>query len=126
MAYILFNCQDGRCNSRGPAIRTRFICLAKASPSLVADRRQPARRFQTQYRLQTHYLKPGDKLLLYTDGMDGASFEQHPGRPRQPARRRRAFPRALPIDELVDRLASDLFTQTRQADDLTVFGMEMT
>ena len=34
--------------------------------------------------------------------------------------------RTLPIDELVERLASDLFTQTRQADDLTVFGMEMT
>jgi hypothetical protein len=33
--------------------------------------------------------------------------------------------RALPIDELVERLASDLFTQTRQSDDLTLFGMEM-
>jgi hypothetical protein len=26
---------------------------------------------------------------------------------------------------LVERLASDLFTQTRQNDDLTVFGMEI-
>ena len=33
--------------------------------------------------------------------------------------------RALPIEEMVERLASDLFTQTRQNDDLTIFGLEM-
>ena len=31
--------------------------------------------------------------------------------------------RRLPIDEMVDRLASDLFQQTRQSDDLTIVGL---
>jgi sigma-B regulation protein RsbU (phosphoserine phosphatase) len=80
--------------------------------------------FETQFRLQTQRVRDGDKLLLYTDGMDGASFERHPvGLPSLLAAAERF--RDLPIDELVERLASDLFTQTRQNDDLTVFGLEM-
>ena len=81
--------------------------------------------FDTKYRLQTRQFKPGDKLLLYTDGMDGASFEQHAVGLASLLAAAERF-RDLPIDELVERLASDLFTQTRQVDDLTVFGMEMT
>ncbi len=80
--------------------------------------------FETPFRLQTHHLGSGDKLLLYTDGMDAASFEQHAvGLPSLLAAAERF--RDLPIDEMVERLASDLFTQTRQSDDLTIFGLEM-
>jgi sigma-B regulation protein RsbU (phosphoserine phosphatase) len=80
--------------------------------------------FDTKFRLQTHQLQPGDRFVLYTDGMDAASFEQHQvGIPSLLAAAERF--RTLPIDEFVDRLASDLFTQTRLNDDLTVFGLEV-
>jgi hypothetical protein len=56
--------------------------------------------------------------------MDGASFEQQPVGLSSLLTAAERF-RTLPIDEMVERLASDLFTQTRQNDDLTVFGLEM-
>jgi hypothetical protein len=62
-------------------------------------------------------------VLLYTDGMDAASCDQHPvGVASLLACAARH--RDLPIQELVDRLCIDLFSQTRQTDDLTVLGIE--
>ena len=81
--------------------------------------------FDTHYKLQTQQMKPGDKLILHTDGMDAASFEDQPVGLASLLAAADRF-RELPIEELVERLASDLFAQTRQTDDLTVFGMEMT
>ena len=75
------------------------------------------------YESKAHPLQPKDRLLLYTDGMDAASFENQPVGLHSllacAARRR-----ALPVQELVDRLCIDLFGQTRQTDDLTVLGIE--
>ncbi len=62
-------------------------------------------------------------MLLYTDGMDAASFENRPvGTSSLLAYAGRH--RSLPVQELVDRLCIDLFGQTRQTDDLTVLGIE--
>ena len=80
--------------------------------------------FDTRYNVQEHQLHAGDKVLLYTDGMDAASFASHAvGQPSLLAAAEEF--RRLPIDELVGRLSSDLFGQTRQSDDLTVLGLEM-
>jgi sigma-B regulation protein RsbU (phosphoserine phosphatase) len=79
--------------------------------------------FETKYRAATQQLRPGDKLLLYTDGMDGAAFDRHPVGLASLLAAAEQF-RDLPITELVERMSSDLFTQTRLNDDLTVFGLE--
>jgi sigma-B regulation protein RsbU (phosphoserine phosphatase) len=80
--------------------------------------------FDTHFHVQTERLNPGDKLLLYTDGMDGAAFAQQPVGLASLLAAAERF-RAAPIDELVERLAQDLFTQTRQGDDLTILGLEV-
>lgn len=80
--------------------------------------------FETRYHLQTRQLQQGDKVLLYTDGMDSASFGAHPVGHASLLAAAEEF-RRLPIDEMVHRLSSDLFSQTRQNDDLTVVGLEM-
>jgi sigma-B regulation protein RsbU (phosphoserine phosphatase) len=81
--------------------------------------------FETSYPVRRERLRPGDKLLLYTDGVDAARFEEAlPGAPSLLACADRH--RALPVQELVGRLALDLFAQTRQTDDLTLLGLEMT
>jgi sigma-B regulation protein RsbU (phosphoserine phosphatase) len=80
--------------------------------------------FETNYPTRSQQLRPGDKLLIYTDGMDAAGFDGQPvGNASVLACADQH--RALPIQELVPRLAQDLFTRTRQSDDLTVLGLEV-
>ncbi len=75
--------------------------------------------------MRTERLRPGDKLLLYTDGVDAARFESHlPGTPSLLACAERH--RSLPIHELVSLLPRELFGQTGQNDALTLLGLEMT
>lgn len=125
MIYVLFNCQDGTLQFSRAGHPYPLYLPASGKPVLWQIEGSLLGVFDTQYRLQTQQMKPGDKVLLYTDGMDAAAFEQHPVGLASLLAAAERF-RALPIGELVERLASDLFTQTRQNDDLTVFGMEMT
>jgi sigma-B regulation protein RsbU (phosphoserine phosphatase) len=124
MIYVLFNCQDGTLQFSRAGHPYPLFVPASGKPVLWQIEGSLLGVFDTHYRMQTHQMKPGDKLLLYTDGMDAAAFEQHPVGLASLLAATERF-RALPIDELVERLASDLFAQTRQNDDLTVFGMEM-
>jgi sigma-B regulation protein RsbU (phosphoserine phosphatase) len=80
--------------------------------------------FETTFPPQTRRLEPGDKLLLYSDGIDGGSFEgQAQGSASLQASAARH--RGLPIQEFIEQVARDLFSQARQTDDLTLLGMEV-
>jgi sigma-B regulation protein RsbU (phosphoserine phosphatase) len=80
--------------------------------------------FEASYPVQTHQLWPGDKVLLYTDGMDAAGFDgQDRGTASVLACAERY--RDLPVQELVPRLARELFARSRHTDDLTVLGLEV-
>jgi sigma-B regulation protein RsbU (phosphoserine phosphatase) len=81
----------------------------------VVDARYPAR---------THRLQTGDKVLLYSDGIDTATFEdQPPGTPSLLACAEKH--RGLPVQEFVERLARELFATAARPDDLTLLGFEM-
>jgi serine phosphatase RsbU (regulator of sigma subunit) len=81
----------------------------------VADTTFPARSYP---------LKPGDKVLLYSDGIDGGRFEdQLPG-----ATSLLAWARChqhLPIQKFIDGLARDLFVHAAPQDDVTLLGLEV-
>jgi sigma-B regulation protein RsbU (phosphoserine phosphatase) len=80
--------------------------------------------FETTFPPQTRRLAPGDKLLLYSDGIDSGSFEgaaQGSASLLASARQHRG----LPIQEFIEQVARDLFSQARQTDDLTLLGMEV-
>jgi sigma-B regulation protein RsbU (phosphoserine phosphatase) len=124
MVYVLFNYQDGTLQfARSGHPYPLYVprdgppCLWQIEGSLLGV-------FDTIYPMRTHQLRPGDKVLLYTDGMDAAGFENQPlGISSLLAAAERH--RELPIHDLVDRLAFELFDPNRQTDDLTLLGLEM-
>jgi sigma-B regulation protein RsbU (phosphoserine phosphatase) len=79
--------------------------------------------FDTVFPGQNQRLRVGDKLLLYSDGIDAAHFRDTP--PGAESLRSCAEKhRALPIEEFVAALARDLFGSGAPPDDLTLLGME--
>jgi sigma-B regulation protein RsbU (phosphoserine phosphatase) len=125
MAYGLLNFSDGTLSFARSGHPYPLYLPPDGPPQLWKLEGTLLGIFETAYPVRTERLRPGDKLLLYTDGVDGARFEdQLPGPPSLLACAERH--RALPVEELVSRLAVDLFTQTKQTDDLTVLGLEMT
>jgi sigma-B regulation protein RsbU (phosphoserine phosphatase) len=80
--------------------------------------------FDTKFLIQTHELQKGDKVLLYTDGIDGCVFEnQPPGKPSLLACADRH--RHQPIDQFVESLSKHLVPHTEHDDDITLLGMEV-
>jgi len=81
--------------------------------------------FDTTFPVQSRQVGPGDKVVLYSDGIDGACFE---GRPAgsESLLACAARHRDLPIHEFVAALGRDLFGRGSQPDDLTLLGLEVT
>jgi sigma-B regulation protein RsbU (phosphoserine phosphatase) len=80
--------------------------------------------FDTAFPMQTQRVRPGDKVVLYSDGIDGGCFEgRAPGNESLLACAARH--RELPIQEFVTALARDLFGQGSRPDDLTLLGWEV-
>jgi sigma-B regulation protein RsbU (phosphoserine phosphatase) len=74
----------------------------------------------TGYQLQV-----GDKVLLYSDGIDHARFGEHPSG-SESLRACADHHRNLPADLFVQRLARDLFGTSKLTDDVTLLVLERT
>ena len=80
--------------------------------------------FETSFAEQTHRLNVGDKVLLYSDGIDGARFGGcEPGLESLLACA--VLHRARPVEELVPLLVGELFATGERPDDLTLLGLEV-
>jgi len=124
MAYGLFNHKDGV---------LRFARAGHPYPLLV-PREGPLQLWQQEglllgvvdatFPTHTYRLRPGDKVLLYSDGVDTATFEGNAtGADSLTACAERC--RDLPVREFLPRLARDLFGGEAQPDDLTLLALEM-
>jgi sigma-B regulation protein RsbU (phosphoserine phosphatase) len=123
MVYALFDCRD----------RTlRFARAGHPHPLYVPRDGEPEfwqvsgsllGVFDTQFTVQSQRLQPGDKVLLYTDGLETAAAEDQSGADRllDCAARHRE----LPVHEFVARLSHDLVEQSAGTDDLTLLGLEV-
>jgi sigma-B regulation protein RsbU (phosphoserine phosphatase) len=123
MVYGLLNCHDGV---------LQFARAAHPHPVALPRAGEPEQWsalgtllgiFEAEYPAQLRQLNPGDKLLVYTDGLpdDGGKGSGPPERLLNAAIEHRG----QRIQTLVDRLAADLLTGQPQTDDVTLLGVEI-
>ena len=79
----------------------------------------------TKYELRTQTVRPGDKILFYTDGLDSCTFENlSAGRESLLACAGRY--RTRPAADFIEKLSNELIPQPNQPDDLTLLALEVT
>jgi sigma-B regulation protein RsbU (phosphoserine phosphatase) len=124
MVYVLLNHQDGTLHFARSGHPYPLYLPAGGGPELWQVEGSLLGVFDTEFPQQARRLRPGDKVLLYTDGVDAVSFEGHPPG-AQSLLACAARHRGLPVGQFVERVAHDLGGGSSQGDDLTLLGVEM-
>ena len=125
MVYGLFNHQEGVLSIARAGHPYPLYIPAGGEPQLWQQEGLLLGVVDAHYPAQSYKLNPGDKLLIYTDGIDYATFEgQPPGTDSLMACAGRY--RALPVSAFVEQVARDLFGTAAQTDDLTLLCVEIT
>ncbi len=120
ISYGLLNCQTGEmafaCAGHTPPVRLPAAgpleILHATGPLLVPG--------DMHFRAEQTQLQPGDRVLLFTDGLPGASPQ-----PMQSFLAAVEARRSFPLAGLVATVTQDLLTQTREPDDFTLLGLEL-
>jgi phosphoserine phosphatase RsbU/P len=124
MVYVLFNRSDVTLSFARAGHPYPLYVPRSGEPELWKVHGTLLGVFETRYSVQTQHLNPGDKLLLYTDGLDVLGDEGTPSGTDLLLENAKQH-RALPIGEFVERLAHDLFAHASQPDDFTLLGLEV-
>ena len=125
MAYALLDCQDGSVRLSRAGHPYPLYVPADGEPEQWKQEGFLLGVLEANFNCASHRMKRGDKVLLYTDGVDHALLPGHePGTASLMACAARH--RKLPADEFVARLARDLFAGNEMADDLTLLALERT
>jgi sigma-B regulation protein RsbU (phosphoserine phosphatase) len=125
MVYVLFNRSDGTLSFARAGHPYPLYVPRAGEPESWKVHGTLLGVFETKFTVQTQRLHPGDKLLLYTDGLDVLGEDGKISGTELLAEHARRH-QALPIQEFVERLARDLFAQSSQPDDFTLLGLELT
>jgi serine phosphatase RsbU (regulator of sigma subunit) len=123
MVYGLLDCRDGGLT---------FARAAHPHPVYLPRTGEPEQWqtpgtllgiFEAEYPPQQRGLRPGDKLLIYTDGLPHT--EPEPAGAPAGLLAAAVELRDLPIQSFVERLSQDLLAHEPQPDDFTLLGIEM-
>jgi sigma-B regulation protein RsbU (phosphoserine phosphatase) len=124
MIYLLLDCRDGTVRFARAGQPHPLYLPSDGEPRLWQAPGSLLGVFETQFSVQTHQLRPGDKVVLSSNGLGAThAIEAHPGAGGAllaSASRHRA----LPIDEVIDHLYRELCPLAGE-DDLTLLGLEM-
>jgi sigma-B regulation protein RsbU (phosphoserine phosphatase) len=80
--------------------------------------------FETQFSVQTYQLRPGDRVLFYSDGLNSVG-EEAAGAGAEQLRTAAAQCRHLPLTECLSQLALRLVVEQTPAEDFTLLGLEI-
>jgi sigma-B regulation protein RsbU (phosphoserine phosphatase) len=124
IAYVLLNVTDGTLQFARAGHPYPLYLPREGEPELWQVQGSLLGVFDTAFPVQTNQVRPGDKVVLYSDGVDTAIFD---GRPpgADSLLACAAQHRELPIQEFIPAMARDLFGQNGPSDDLTLLGLEM-
>jgi sigma-B regulation protein RsbU (phosphoserine phosphatase) len=124
MNYGLFNHKTGTFSFARAGHPYPLYIPRQGEPCLWQQEGSLLGVFDTHFSTQTRHLRPGDKLLFYSDGLDNAQF----GNRALGAESLLAFSaqhRTLPLQDLIDSLPRTLLNETTQTDDVTILGIEV-
>jgi sigma-B regulation protein RsbU (phosphoserine phosphatase) len=121
MVYGLLNCHDGRLRLARAAHPHPLYLPQVGDPVEWQSAGALLGIFEAEYPPTERRLNPGDKLLVYTDGVSaGAEAGVRP----DPIIAAAQEHRGLPIESFVERVSQDLAATGPQRDDCTLLGVE--
>jgi sigma-B regulation protein RsbU (phosphoserine phosphatase) len=124
MIYGLFNHKNGTLTFSRAGHPYPLYIPRRGEPCLWQQEGSLLGVFDTHFSTQTHHLRPGDKILFYSDGLDDAQFGNR-ALGAESLLACAAQHRALPLQDLIDCLPRTLLNETTQNDDVTILGMEV-
>jgi sigma-B regulation protein RsbU (phosphoserine phosphatase) len=124
MVYALFDRRDGTVAFARAGHPHPILVPRGGEPKICRCEGTLLGLFETTFTTQTLQLRPGDKLLLHTDGLDSLSSGDRPCGSAQVLALAKRFS-SQPIAELVNQVAQEVLEQTAQLDDFTLLGLEL-
>jgi sigma-B regulation protein RsbU (phosphoserine phosphatase) len=124
MVYALLDFRDGTLRFARAGHPHPLLVPRSGEPRLLEVRGSLLGVFETDFPELSVRLRPGDKLVIYSDGIDNVSYEGHaPGAASLLACAARH--RSLAVPDLIEVFRRDLAGSLEQADDLTLLGLEI-
>jgi sigma-B regulation protein RsbU (phosphoserine phosphatase) len=123
MEYALLNFQTGTLRYARAGHPLPLILPAHGDPELWKSSGPILGVFESEFPEQERKLEPGDKILFYTDGIDGLACDGRPvGMQSLTACALRR--RDLPLPDFLEALSGDLARQADPPDDVTLLAVE--
>jgi len=123
MVYGLLDGRDGTLHYARAGHPYPLLIPAGGQPRLLQMEGSLLGVFETEFAGESCRLRPGDRVLLYTDGAEATAQRNEPA--AQQLLGLAAEHRDLGIDALVDELTRRLLPAEGGADDLTLLGLQM-
>lgn len=124
MVYALFDRRDGSLSFARAGHPYPIHLPRGREPKLCQVHGTLLGVFETQFITKTLRLRPGDKLLLHTDGLDSLASADKPSTTERMLELAKRYA-GLPVQEVVDQVSHHLLEQTELPDDFTLLGLEV-
>ena len=123
MLYAQLNCRDGSLTFARAAHPHPLYVPADGDPAYWHAAGTLLGVFESEFPVQQKQLRPGDKLLLFSDGVHPPATG--PGALHDPLVESATRHRALNVQSFVDAVSRDLLEESRQPEDFTLLAMEI-
>jgi sigma-B regulation protein RsbU (phosphoserine phosphatase) len=124
MVYALLNHQEGTLSFSRAGHPHPLYVPCRGAPELWQVHGTLLGVFDTHYIVQTQQLRAGDRVLLYTDGVDADPKEEQSTSSERLLESAQKH-RELPLADFIAQIAQEMVGHATPADDLTILGLEL-